>query len=66
MKKSALFKGIITELENGNFFSNVSVKFKNMEIRAVIPRSMVNEWGLRVNDKVYVLIEGKDIFLFKR
>ena len=32
----------------------------------VIPRSMVDEWGLKVGEKVYVVIEGQEAYLFKR
>lgn len=66
MKKQAIFRGIITELDVGEFFSDIAVKFKNIEVRMVIPRSMVDDWGLKTGDKVYVLIEGQEAYLFKR
>ena len=62
MKKQIIFKGIITELDVGEFFSDIAVKFKNVEVRMVIPRSMVDEWGLKVGEKVYVVIEGQGRF----
>jgi hypothetical protein len=33
----------------------------------VIPRTTVDEWGLKLGDKVFVLMEGKGgVYLFKR
>jgi molybdopterin-binding protein len=66
-KKQALFKGIITELDVGEFFADVSVKFRNIEVRMVIPRTTVDEWGLKLGDKVFVLMEEKGgVYIFKR
>lgn len=66
-KKQALFKGIIIELDVGEFFADVAVKFRNIEVRMVIPRTTVDEWGLKLGDKVFVLMEEKGgVYLFKR
>lgn len=66
MKKQALFRGKITELEVGEFYSDLAVKFKNLEFRMVVPTSTVKEWGLKPEDKVYVLVEGGNVYIFKR
>lgn len=66
MKKQALFRGVLTELDVGEFFADTSVKFRNIEIRMVIPRSMVDEFDLKVGDKVYIFIENQHVYLFKR
>lgn len=66
LKKQALFKGVIVELDIGEFFSDITVKFRNIEIRTVVPKSMVCEWGFKIGDKVYVFIENQNIYLFKR
>ncbi|WPM31470.1 AbrB/MazE/SpoVT family DNA-binding domain-containing protein [Hydrogenobacter sp. T-2] len=66
MKRQALFRGIVTELDKGEFFSDVAVKFKNIEVRMVVPRSTIDEYGIKVGDKVYVMIENQNVFLFKR
>ena len=64
--KNVLFKGVITELENGEFMSDFEVKFKNLSIRGVIPKKNVLEWGLKVGDKVFVHIEkGGKVLIFK-
>lgn len=65
-KKQALFRGTITELDVGEFFADIAVKFRNLEIRMVIPRGTVDEWGLKLGDKVYVLVENKNAYIFKR
>jgi bifunctional DNA-binding transcriptional regulator/antitoxin component of YhaV-PrlF toxin-antitoxin module len=42
------------------------VKFKNLELSAVIPKKMVTEWGLKVGDKVMVHIEeGGGVYIYK-
>ncbi|MFN3813653.1 MAG: TOBE domain-containing protein [Aquificaceae bacterium] len=66
MKKQAVFRGIVTELDAGEFFSDIAVKFKNIEVRMVLPRSRVDDLGLRVGEKVYMIIEGQEVYLFRR
>ncbi len=65
-RKQVMFKGTIVELDVGEFFADVAVKFRNVEVRMIIPRTTVDEWGLKMGDKVYVLIEKGNAYLFKR
>ncbi|ADC89052.1 hypothetical protein Thal_0417 [Thermocrinis albus DSM 14484] len=65
-KKQVLFRGKVIELDRGYFFADLTVQFKNLEIRMVVPVSMIDEWGIKVGDKVYVFIDGKDTYVFKR
>jgi len=64
--KYTLFKGVVTDLDIGEFRASIMVKFKNLELSAVIPKKMVTEWGLKVGDKVMVHIEeGGGIYIYK-
>lgn len=65
-RKQIMFRGIVAELDVGEFFADVVVKFRNIEVRMVVPRSTVDEWGLNLGDKVYVLIEKGNAYIFKR
>jgi len=61
-----LFKGVVTDLDVGEFRASIMVKFKNLELSAVIPKKMVTEWGLKVGDKVMVHIEERGvIYIYK-
>lgn len=64
--KYTLFKGIVTDLDIGEFRASIMVKFKNLELSAIIPKTMVTEWGLKVGDKVMVHIEEDGgVYIYK-